>query len=199
MAMLDEATRFITYVDFLIGKTDNAARVTDADLKAWYASGTVPTGYDVVGHTNLDEVFAFDNSGGDTSILGSFQNRALEEVTTAEAIEKLVINSLQVADPAILSLYFGGGKRVAEAGAESPTGTRFRTPLSRIPTQRPLVALMRSARGGLGIEAPKASWIGGDAIELPNDNFIKVPLSITMLNGFADGKYEWLLPKAFAA
>lgn len=196
MAMQDNATRFVTYVDFLIGKT-NDARLTDADAAAWYADGTIPAAFDVVGHTDPEQVAAFDREGGETEVIGSFQNRALEQISTEEAIEKIAVASLQVADPAILALYFGGGERVTETDATSPTGTRFRTPLQGIPTQRPFAMLMRSARGGLGLEAPKASWLGGDAIEMPNDNFVKVPLSVTFLGAFAAGRYHWLLPDAF--
>lgn len=188
MSMNDNATRYVTYVEFLVSPDSTVVEYTDADLAAWYKDGTAVPGFEVLGHTSAEEVFALESEGGETSVIGSFQNRALEEISTEQAIEMLKVKSLQVADPETLKLYYGGGTVAAN---------RFSVPIAGTPSQRHMLVLMRASRGGLGLDAKRTSIFRDEAISLPSDNFVQVPLRATLLGADTVTRYDWILPEAF--
>lgn len=115
MSLDDDALIIPATGHYLVGAT-TATQPTYTQIAAFVASLsgsiTYPTGFTNLGHTDLDDIFAFGQDDGDTEVKGSWQNKSLRELVTSEAIDYFVAKAMQF-DNEILSLYYGGGDATA--------------------------------------------------------------------------------------
>lgn len=162
------------------------AEPTPAAIEAFDPETGTMAGWTSAGHTSRDELPSWGFDGGDTSVLGSWQNSALREVVTEAATDYVTWNSLQF-DEDNLRLYYsqaaGGGATIGRFGVvNSPTA----------PIEQALLIIIVDGGTNIGFYANKASIRREDAIELEIDGFAALPLRATFLkNGSAD-LYAWI-------
>lgn len=133
----------------------------------------LPAGFENYGHTSLDEAFAPNSDGGETEVKGSWQNPALMEVTTSEAVDYFVVKSMQIGDAEVQKDFNGGGT----------TGDGYyEAPALRIPRQKEIVVVFLNTIG-----QPMANWYPLTSVraegpmEVASDDFIYLPLRFTRL------------------
>lgn len=184
MALTDNAVVIPGKGHFLTAAT-TATKPTLAQIVAFANNTTTtPTGFDHLGHSDIDEVLSFGQEGGETETKGSWQNPSLREATTSVPVDYLVAKSLQVRDNAILTLYYGGGN--------ASVVNEFSLPDTSVPVEKSLLLVMVDAVGPLGLYIKRASIRREDAIEVASDDFVKLPLRFTFLQASGSPKATWI-------
>lgn len=135
-----------------------------------------------IGHTSSDNNFKITKDGGDSNILGTWQNPALRErrdpVTFA-----LTFNLLQISNE-VLSLYFGGGD-VTEAGV-------FGVNTTPSAQERALFVVVVDGDVSVPLYAPKVSVASDDDVEADVEKFLEFPVRATILGVTGSNLMEWL-------
>jgi hypothetical protein len=191
MALIDTSTVIPGVGHFLIAAL-GATDPTWGDIEAFAADITdVPTGFEHFGHTDIDEVVAFDSEGGETEVKGSWQNPSLREVLTDAAVDYLVFRSLQVRDNDALTLFYGGG--------DVSVANQFGLPDNPAPQERYLVLVMMDAYGPIALRVPKASLRREGAMQVDRTDFIKMPIRATYLQASGKRRAYWMAEELGAA
>lgn len=168
--------------------TDDVATATKPTLAALttFAADTSvpPAGWDILGHTSLQNVLAFGQEGGETEVKGSWQNKSLREIVTSEAVDYLTVNALQIKDNDVLSLYYGGG--------DATVADEFSLPDSGTPQERAMLVVFIDGAEPVGLFAPKASIRREGEISTPSDDFVELPLRFTLLKKTGAKKATWI-------
>lgn len=131
-----------------------------------------PTGpWADIGHTSRDDGMTITRDGGDSNILGSWQNVNLRDrrdpVTFA-----LTLHLLQMSNET-LALYFGGG---------DATGTgKFGVNITPQPQQRSLFIRIVDGANEFPLYVPKCSVASDDDIQADVEKFLAFPIRATML------------------
>jgi hypothetical protein len=158
----------VSPTDEEVSPTVGAFDPTDLDA-AW-----VP-----VGHTSRDDLPEFGSDGGDTEVLGSWQNAALRQVVTDTAIDFVVLTLLQF-DNDTLSLYYGAANPLTNGER------RFRVKTSATGTvEKAMLIVIVDGDTSIGLYAPKVSFKRDDAISLAVDDFGALPTRATFLQGYS--------------
>jgi hypothetical protein len=185
MALNDDAVLVPGKAHILTGTVGAVTKPTLAALTTFAGdTATPPAGFTDIGHTDLEDVLTFGQEGGETEVKGSWQNPSLRETTTAEAIDYYVIKSLQVLDNDALTLYFGGG--------DATVANEFALPDSPAPQERAALVVFLDGATPLGFFTPKVSIRREDAIEVANDDFMKMPLRFTVVKASGEKKAIWI-------
>lgn len=185
MALNDAAVVYPNTAHFFLGDSATATEPTLADIEAYVADTSTPiTGMTDLGNTTLDNVMAWGSDGGDTEVKGSLQNKSLREVLTSEKVDYFTVNSMQVKDNEVLTLYYGGGD------ASQPN--RFGTPDNPIIQNRAVLVVIFDDEGPLGMYAQKCSVRADDSIQMPADDFTSLPLRFTPLKVTGKSKIAWI-------
>ena len=157
---------------------------TLAELQTFAADGTtVPTNWALLGHTDLDEVLAPGQDGGDITTKGSWQAPSLRQ-TQAAVVEFLDVKSLQLLDHTILSYYYGGGTFA--------TANEFTGPATSTPVEKRLATVLVEGATVAGLYWPKCAIARGDALSFAADDFVKVPLRFTRLTQSGQPSFVWI-------
>ena len=139
-----------------------------------------PVGWTCIGHTSRENLPAYSKDGGDVSQIGSWEDEALAAVNEPTAWS-LTINPLQVADPNVLGLAFGGGTLDDDAGTYDVG--------SSTATSKALLLLLIGATRRVGIYHPNTSITIGDAPELSVEYFFELQLLAQLLSSPTTGKW----------
>lgn len=150
---------------------------TAAEVDAFVSAGTIPAGWNHLGHTDIDSPLTPAQDGGDTTTLGSWQNDALKQ-TQAAVTDSFTVPAEQVLDTDILTLYYGGGT--------ATTPGEFSAPDSPAAQERAWQVVFIDGTTAFGWGGAKASILRGDAANIATDDFMKLPLTFTILK--ASGK-----------
>lgn len=185
MSLNDDAVLVPGKAHILYGVVGTATQISQTDLTAFAADTTTAiTGWTDAGHTDLDDVLAFGQDGGETDVKGSWQNASLRETTTSEAVDFFTVKSLQVIDNTVLSWYYGGG--------DATVAGEFSLPDSAAATEQAVTVIFLDGSTPLGFYCPKVSIRRDDAIEVASDDFMKLPLRFTILQASGSKKAKWI-------
>ena len=126
-----------------------------------------------MGHTSLDDILNSASEGGETTTLGSLQNRNLRQ-SVASRTESYNINLLQF-DPEALKLYYGSNTEVTGDG-------HVRIPQDPVPSELAWLFVFRDGERVGAIYAPKASFIRGDDFSISDtESLSRLNLRVTPL------------------
>lgn len=184
MPQTDSAVQIASVGSIWTGAVGTAVKPTLAQLTTFVTAGTVPTGWANLGHTNLNDILAPGQDGGDSEVKGSWQNRSLRTVITSAATDYFVVKSLQVKDNTVLSLYYGGG--------DASVANEFGVPDSPAATELATCIVMVDGTDPTAIYMPKASWLREDSMEFTTDDFTAAPLRITALKYNTLKRIYWI-------
>lgn len=130
-----------------------------------------PTPWDNIGHTSRDNGLTITRDGGDSNILGTWQNPVLRDrrdpITFA-----ITMGLLQVSN-AVLELYFGGGDK-------SVVGT-FGVPLVSTPVERAMFVRIIDGAYEAPLYIPKVAIASDDDVSVDVEAFLEFPVRATVL------------------
>ena len=135
-----------------------------------------------LGHTSLDDGLTITRDGGDSNILGTWQNPALRD--RRDPVTFAITLTAHQVDNTTLGLYFGGGD-LSEAGVfgvNSSTGT----------TDTAMYVRIVDGDNEIGLYLPKVSVSSDDDMEVDPENFLGFPLRATVLQVTGSNLMEFL-------
>lgn len=167
----------------LVAPPDTAA---PTDYETLDPTGTLPGGWEALGHTSRDNNVSLSKSGGDATQRGSWWDDALR--STYDPITWSVnVNSIQI-DRLTLSLAFGDGTHDGTAGTYDVGG-------SITAQKKALFILIVDGSSRMGIYIPNTTITIGDAPQIAVDSFFEITLQAQMLNSPTTGKrFRFLHP-----
>lgn len=136
------------------------------------ASLTAPASpWENLGHTSRDDGLTITRDGGDSEVLGSWQNDSLRERVDPTTLA-ITMFALQV-DQTVLGLYFPGGDVATPGrfGVTSASGT----------AERALFIRIVDGLNEVGLYVPKVSIRSDDDVEVDVEGFLQFPLRATVL------------------
>jgi len=168
LALNDNATLVVGTAKFYTATYDSTTPVAmPADLLA------PGVDFEEIGHTSLEDIFSISSDGGDTSTIGSIQNKALR-TTRATRTETFNIMLMQFDAPA-LQLYYGSNSTVGTAG-------EIQVPTNPLPTTATFLAVFQDGDNVFGIYVPKAEIFRGDDLSIGDtESLAGLPLAVTPL------------------
>jgi hypothetical protein len=124
-----------------------------------------------LGHTSREDGLTITRDGGDSEVLGTWQNSALRE--RRDPTTFAITAFLQQVDNTVLEMYFGTGDvSVADAfGVTSTTGT----------TSKALYVRIVDGANSVGLYVPKVSIAAEDDVEVDVEGFLSFPVRMTVL------------------
>lgn len=142
-------------------------------------------GWDNIGHTARDELPVFGFDGGDTEVLGTWQNASFREVVTEVATDYVTFNAHQF-DEQTLGLYYG----VTSPGTTD--GVFEVDEVSVTPIEKALIIIITDGATNIALHASRVSIRREDSIELAVDEFAFMPLRATFLKNGTDPIMSWI-------
>ena len=135
-----------------------------------------------LGHTSIDDGVTITRDGGDSNILGTWQNPALRD--RRDPTTFAITMSAHQVDNTVLGLYFGGGDITEEGifGVSSSTGT----------TDTAMYVRIVDGDNEVGLYLPKVSVSSDDDMEVDPENFLAFPLRATVLQVTGSNLMEFL-------
>jgi hypothetical protein len=124
-----------------------------------------------MGHTSIDDGLTITRDGGDSEVLGTWQNPSLRE-RRDPVVFAVTLHLLQI-DNNTLSLYFGGGD-ASEAGV-------FGVNLISQPQERAMFVRIVDGDNEFPFYIPKASIASDDDVEADVEEFLAWPIRATVL------------------
>jgi hypothetical protein len=127
--------------------------------------------WDELGHTSRDDGLTITRDGGDSEVLGTWQNASLRQRVDPTTFA-ITLTAHQV-DNTVLGFYFGGGDAtVANTfGVTSATGT----------SERAMYVRIIDGTNEVGLYLPKVSITSDDDMEIDPEGFLSFPLRATVL------------------
>jgi hypothetical protein len=147
------------------------------------ASLTAPAApWEELGHTSRDDGLTITRDGGDSEVLGTWQNASLRQRVDPTTFA-ITMTAHQV-DNTVLALYFGGGDAtVANTfGVTSAVGT----------TERALYVRIIDGTNEVGLHLPKVSITSDDDMEIDPEGFLSFPLRATVLQQSGQNLIDFL-------
>lgn len=135
-----------------------------------------------LGHTSRDNGLGIGREGGDSEVLGSWQNPNLRE--RRDPISYYVTINLLQFDNANLALFFGGGD-ITAAGV-------FGVPLNPAAQEHALFVRIVDGANDLGLYIPKVSIAPEDDMEVDVESFLEMPVRATILGVTGSNLMEFL-------
>lgn len=162
MALNDAATLVINTGNYFTAPVGTAV---PTDLAA------PDVAWENIGHTSLEDIFAMSSEGGEATVLGTLQAKALR-TTYSPRVESMQI-TLQQFDKPGLKLYFGSNAVELADGSIAPS-------LNPAPTQKAFLAIFVDGENIFAIYAPKAEIFRADDMSLSDtESLAGLPLSVT--------------------
>lgn len=126
-----------------------------------------------VGHTSIQDILGTSSNGGDVTVLGTLQNKALR--STIAARTEIFNFTIQQFDEGALKLYYGANAPVL------PDGT-VGVPTDPEPTQCAWLAVFVDGDNHFDFYCPKAEIFRGDDLALSDTESLSgLPLAVTPL------------------
>lgn len=136
------------------------------------ASLTAPAApWETLGHTSREDGLTITRDGGDSEVLGTWQNTALRERRDPTIFA--ITAFLHQVDNAVFELYFGTGDvaTAGEFGVISTTGT----------TAKALYVRIVDGANSVSLYVPRVSIAAEDDVEVDVENFLAFPVRMTVL------------------
>ena len=136
------------------------------------ASLTAPAApWENLGHTSREDGLTITRDGGDSEVLGTWQNPALRE--RRDPTTFAITAFLHQVDNTVLELYFGAGDiaTAGEFGVTTTTGT----------TAKALYVRIVDGTNEIGLYVPRVSVAAEDDVEVDVENFLSFPIRATVL------------------
>lgn len=168
MALNNNATLVIGAGNYFIAPYVEA---TPASLPADLT--TVPSPWEAVGHTSLEEIFSISSEGGEATTIGTLQNRALR--TKYSDRNETISFTLQQFDEDGLKLYYGSNAAIGAGG-------EVRVPQNPTPTVCSFLAVFIDGTNEFALYAPKAEIFRGDDLAVGDtESLAGLPLTVKPL------------------
>ena len=180
---LDDSLVLVPGKGAVFTATSGTTLWTSTEIDTFISAGTIPSGWDHLGHTDADSPLTPSQDGGDTTTLGSWQNDALKQ-TQAPVVDSFTVPAEQVLDTAVMSLYLGGG--------DASTADEFAAPDSPAPVEKAWMVLFIDGTVCLGWGGAKAAITRGDAASISTDDFMKYPLKFTILKASGAPRFKFI-------
>ena len=134
-----------------------------------------------LGHTSRDDGLTITRDGGDTEVLGTWQNPSLRE--RKDPTTYAVTMVAHQVDNTVLGLYFGGGDATGTNlfGVNATTGT----------TEQAMYVRVVDGVNEFGIYMPKVSISSEDDMEVDPEGFLSFPLRATVLQQSGENLLEF--------
>lgn len=136
------------------------------------ASLTAPAApWENLGHTSREDGLTITRDGGDSEVIGSWQNPSLRERRDPSTFA--ITAFLHQVDNNVLELYFGPGDiaTAGEFGVTSVTAT----------TDKALYVRIVDGANEVGLYVPKVSVAAEDDVEVDVEGFLAFPVRCTVL------------------
>lgn len=133
---------------------------------------TAPTTpWEELGHTSREDGMTITRDGGDSEVIGTWQNPSLRE--RRDPTTFAITMFLQQIDNNALAMYFGGGDESVEGefGVNVVGGT----------TERALYVRIIDGANEVGLYVPKVSIAAEDDVEVDVEGFLSLPIRCTVL------------------
>lgn len=129
------------------------------------------TPWEELGHTSRDDGLTITRDGGDSEVIGTWQNPSLRERRDPTSFALTAV--LQQVDNTTLGLYFGGGDDTVagEYGISVAGGT----------TSKALYVRIVDGTNEVSVYIPKVSISSEDDIEMDVEGFVSLPIRATVL------------------
>lgn len=137
-----------------------------------------------VGHTSVGDGITITRDGGDSNILGSWQNKALRD--RRDPVSFSVVMFLLQLSNETLALYFGGGD-ASISGAFGVSSTPS-------PQNRGLYVRIQDGNYEADLYVPKVSVAADDDVQADVENFLAFPVRATCLGITGSNLMEWYAP-----
>lgn len=135
-----------------------------------------------LGHSSIDDNVTFARDGGDSNIMGTWQNPALRD--RRDAVTFAVTVTLQQIDNNSLGLYFGGG--------DGSVAGVFTVAANAVPQEKALYIRIIDGDNEVGVYIPKTAIGSDDDVEFDVENFVGFPIRASILNVTGQGLMDWL-------
>lgn len=154
------------------------------------ASLTAPAApWEELGHTSREDGLTITRDGGDSEVLGTWQNAQLRE--RRDPTTFAITMFLQQVDNTTLGMYFGGGDAsvAGEFGITDTVGT----------TENALYIRIIDGVNEVGLHVPKVSIAAEDDVEVDVEGFLSLPVRCTVLGITNEPLMTWLAAHLGAA
>lgn len=171
MSLNDDATLVIGAGNYFTAPVDTAI---PADLSA---PGVAWTN---VGHTSLEDIFGISSEGGEATVIGTLQKKALR--TRYSQRTETMTFILQQFDAAGLKLYYG-------SNATTGAGGEIQVPAEPVPTTVAFLVVFTDGDNEFAFYAPKAEIYRSDDLSLADtESLAGLPLGVKPL---VSGSNTW--------
>lgn len=182
--MLDDSAVMRPGTGHFLLRSPNTASPSFADLEAFVADTTdLPTGTTDLGHTSLNDILSFEQDGGDSTVIGSWQKKSLKEIVTAEAVDYFTTTALQI-DNETLALYYGAG--------DATVANEWSAPASAGTTEKGVTIVMFDGSDWAAIDCAKVSIRREAGLAPDPEYFLGFPLRFTVLSPSAGKRLKWI-------
>lgn len=129
------------------------------------------TPWETIGHTSREDGLTITREGGDSTILGTWQNPSLRE--RRDPTTFAITWHMHQVDNTVLELYFGG--------ADIAAVDVFGVPIATAPVERALFVRLVDGTNEVGLYIPKVSIGADDDVEVDVENFLAFPVRASVL------------------
>lgn len=138
-----------------------------------------------MGNTSLEDIVAISSEGGETTTLGTLQNKQARNSTTPR-IEAFTINLMQF-DEQALKLYYGANAVVENGMLEVPS--------EPVATEAAWLAVLYDGNNNAGFIAAKAEIFRSDDLSISDtESLAMLPLRVTPLSVNGGSPYKFIIP-----
>lgn len=127
--------------------------------------------WDELGHTSREDGLTITRDGGDSEVIGTWQNPSLRE--RRDPTTFAITMYLQQVDDTSLRMYFGGGDDTVEG--------EFGIPNIIETTEQAVFVRIIDGANEIALYVPKVSIAAEDDIELDVEGFMSLPVRMTVL------------------
>lgn len=138
--------------------------------------------WDELGHTSREDGLTITRDGGDSEVIGTWQNASLRE--RRDPTSFAIVMFLQQIDNSALEMYFGGG--------DATVAGEFGIPNVQETTERALYVRIIDGTNEIGLYVPKVSIAADDDIELDVEGFMSMPVRMTVLGVTGENLMTWI-------
>jgi hypothetical protein len=150
------------------------------------ASLTSPAApWENLGHTSRDDGLTITRDGGDSEVIGTWQNPSLRE--RRDPTTFAITAFLHQVDNEVLSMYFGPG--------DVATADRFGVTSSTATIERALYVRIIDGTNEVGLYIPKVSISSEDDVEVDVEGFLAFPVRCTVLQVSGSNLMTWVGPE----
>jgi hypothetical protein len=154
------------------------------------ASLTAPAApWENLGHTSREDGLTITRDGGDSEIIGTWQNPSLRE--RREPTNFAITCFLHQVDNEVLEMYFGPG--------DVDTADQFGVTSAVATIERALYVRIIDGSNSASLYVPKVSISSEDDVEVDVEGFLAFPVRMTVLQVTGSNLMTWIGPELGAA